>query len=84
MKVDLRVKRFDPADSGGKTWWQKYEVDVHPDSTVLDSLIMVREQVDGTLALFVLRRLLLDPVVFDVFHVGSLLGTSLSVIKDYT
>ncbi len=51
MKVKLKIKRFDPAESGGKTWWQEYEVDVHPDSTVLDSLIEVREQNDGTLAL---------------------------------
>ncbi|MCZ6539344.1 MAG: succinate dehydrogenase/fumarate reductase iron-sulfur subunit [Chloroflexi bacterium] len=51
MQVSLKVKRFDPADSGGKTWWQEYDVDVHPDSTVLDSLIQVREHVDGTLAL---------------------------------
>ncbi|MCZ6539478.1 MAG: 2Fe-2S iron-sulfur cluster-binding protein, partial [Chloroflexi bacterium] len=51
MQVDLKVKRFDPADSGGRTWWQEYEVDVHPDSTVLDALIEVREHVDGTLAM---------------------------------
>ena len=51
MQVNLKVKRFDPADSGGKTWWQEYKVDVHPDSTVLDALIQVREQEDGTLAM---------------------------------
>jgi succinate dehydrogenase / fumarate reductase iron-sulfur subunit len=51
MQVDLKIKRFDPADSGGKTWWQEYKVDVHPDSTVLDALIQVREQEDGTLAM---------------------------------
>lgn len=51
MLVGLKVKRFDPAESGGKTWFQDYEIDVHPDSTVLDSLIHIREQVDGTLAL---------------------------------
>lgn len=51
LNVKLKVKRYDPADSGGKTWWQEYEVDVHPDSTILDSLIEVREQNDGTLAM---------------------------------
>ena len=51
MQANLKVKRFDPADEGGKTWWQEYKVDVHPDSTVLDSLIHIREQEDGTLAL---------------------------------
>lgn len=51
MQANLKVKRFDPADEGGKTWWQEYKVDVHPDSTVLDSLIQIREQDDGTLAL---------------------------------
>ena len=51
MQANLKVRRFDPADEGGKTWWQEYKVDVHPDSTVLDSLIHIREQEDGTLAL---------------------------------
>ncbi len=51
MQVNLKIKRFDPTDSWGKTWWQEYEVDVHPDSTVLDALIEVREQEDGTLAM---------------------------------
>ena len=43
MIVDLKIKRFDPSDSGGKTWWQEYSVDIHKDSTVLDALIQVRE-----------------------------------------
>jgi succinate dehydrogenase/fumarate reductase-like Fe-S protein len=49
MKVKLKVKRFDPAEAGGKTWLQEYEVDIHPDSTVLDALIQVREHEDGHL-----------------------------------
>ena len=44
----LKIKRFDPADSGGKTWWQEYSVDIHKDSTVLDALIEVREYEDPT------------------------------------
>ena len=51
MIVDLKIKRFDPSDSGGKTWWQEYSVDIHKDSTVLDALIQVREYEDTSLAL---------------------------------
>ena len=25
MQVNLKIKRFDPTDSGGKTWWQEFE-----------------------------------------------------------
>ena len=51
MKVNLKVKRFDPDDSSGKTWWQEYNIDTHQDSTVLDALIHVREYEDTSLAL---------------------------------
>ena len=51
MNVNLKVKRFDPGDSEGKTWWQEYKIDAHQDSTVLDALIHVREYKDTSLAL---------------------------------
>ncbi|MBM04607.1 MAG: succinate dehydrogenase [Chloroflexi bacterium] len=51
MNVNLKVKRFDPADSTGGSWWQEYNIDIHQDSTVLDALIHVREYEDTSLAL---------------------------------
>ena len=51
MNVNLKVKRFDPGDPSGKTWWQEYNIDIHQDSTVLDALIHVREYEDTSLAL---------------------------------
>ena len=50
MKVKLNVKRFDP-EKGSRTYFQKYEVDMDDQATVLDALIQVREYVDPTLAL---------------------------------
>ncbi len=50
MKVNLSVRRYDPA-SGGDTRFQQYALDMPEHATVLDSLIQVREFVDGTLAL---------------------------------
>ena len=51
MQVTLRVKRYDPETDGGRSFTQDYELDVPEDSTVLDSLIHVREYVDETLSL---------------------------------
>ncbi|MSQ11828.1 MAG: succinate dehydrogenase iron-sulfur subunit [Dehalococcoidia bacterium] len=52
MQVTLRVKRFDPeAPEERRAWVQEYRVEVPEDSTVLDSLIHVREYVDETLSL---------------------------------
>ena len=50
MKVNLKVKRFDPAH-GGSDRYQDYSVDMPQNATVLDALIQVREYVDGTLAM---------------------------------
>jgi succinate dehydrogenase / fumarate reductase, iron-sulfur subunit len=51
VEITLRVKRFDPEAEEARPYVQDYRVDVPEDSTVLDSLIHVREYVDETLAL---------------------------------
>jgi succinate dehydrogenase / fumarate reductase iron-sulfur subunit len=51
MQANLRVKRYDPEQPEAKPYYQEYTLDVHPDSTVLDTLIQVREEIDGSLAL---------------------------------
>jgi len=51
MKANLKVKRFDPEDRMEKVHYQEYSVEVHPDSTVLDVLTKIRDEIDGTLAL---------------------------------
>lgn len=50
MKINLNVRRFDPAQSDGARY-DRYSVDMPEHATVLDALIQVREYVDGTLAL---------------------------------
>ena len=50
MEALLKVKRFDPEKSDD-SYFQDYSVDVAEDSTILDSLIKIREQQDGTLSL---------------------------------
>ena len=50
MQVNLRVRRYDP-ESGSEPYYQSYQVDVAEYATVLDSLIQVREYVDGSLSL---------------------------------
>ncbi len=49
MKTNFRVKRHDPEQN--RSWFQDYTVDVLPSATILDALISVREEKDGTLAL---------------------------------
>ena len=49
VKVDLRVKRFDP-ERDRKPHWESYEVDVEETDRVLDALHEVRWHHDGSLA----------------------------------
>ena len=51
MDVKLSVKRFDPDAQRPAAYYQEYELEMEDSSTVLDGLIKLREEVDGTLAL---------------------------------
>ena len=51
MDVKLSVKRFDPDAEQPAPYYQDYELQLEDSSTVLDGLIKIREEVDGTLAL---------------------------------
>ena len=50
MEAQIKVKRFNP-ENGAKPFFQDYSIDVSEDSTILDGLIKIREEQDGTLAL---------------------------------
>ena len=49
MHVKLNVKRYDPEKD--RSWFQEFSLEMHDTATVLDSLIKIREEQDGTLAL---------------------------------
>jgi succinate dehydrogenase / fumarate reductase iron-sulfur subunit len=49
VEVRLRVRRHDPATGGGPSY-QQYVIDAPASATILDSLLIIRERVDGTLA----------------------------------
>jgi len=49
MRVNLKVRRLNP-EAGGEPYFQSYSIDAPQSATVLDSLLQVREDVDGTLA----------------------------------
>ena len=51
MEVTVSVRRFDPERSEQGSYWQDYGVDVEETASVLDSLIKIREDIDGSLAL---------------------------------
>jgi succinate dehydrogenase / fumarate reductase iron-sulfur subunit len=51
MEVTLNVKRFDPESNTGESHFQEYNLEVEDYFTVLDALIQVREEIDGSLAL---------------------------------
>ena len=51
MDLTLRVKRFDPDAKKPAPYWQDYQLFIEDTATVLDALIKVREDVDGTLSL---------------------------------
>lgn len=50
MFANLRVYRFDPEKDNGARY-QSYSVDMPEYGTVLDALLKVREEIDGTLAM---------------------------------
>ena len=51
MQVTLNVKRFNPEEDESESFFQDYTLDVEDYYTVLDALIKVREDMDGSLAL---------------------------------
>ncbi|MCH7801871.1 MAG: succinate dehydrogenase, partial [Chloroflexi bacterium] len=51
MQVKFRIRRFDPDTDRPASHFQDYELEMTEANTVLDGLIQIREDVDGTLAL---------------------------------
>ena len=51
MDVTIRVRRFDPEAENPESYWQEYPVTIEDNGTVLDALIKIREEIDGTLTL---------------------------------
>ena len=51
MQVKLSVRRFDPESTGNVDHFQEYQLEMDESATVLDSLINIREEIDGTLSL---------------------------------
>ena len=50
MDAIISVKRFDPDSRERSSHYQDYELEMDDSSTVLDGLITIREDIDGTLA----------------------------------
>ncbi|MCY4624992.1 MAG: succinate dehydrogenase iron-sulfur subunit [Chloroflexi bacterium] len=51
MQAKVSVRRFNPDEEQPKPYDQQYDIEVEEHFTVLDALIKVREEVDGSLAL---------------------------------
>lgn len=51
MQVTFSVSRFNPDAQRPAPYYHQYELEVEDSSTVLDGLIRIREEIDGTLAL---------------------------------
>jgi succinate dehydrogenase / fumarate reductase iron-sulfur subunit len=49
MNIILRIKRYQP-ESDKKSYFQDFTIDVEPTSRVLDSLIFIKRNLDGTLS----------------------------------
>src|SRR3954453_559393 len=47
---ELRVRRFDP-ESGEPAYWENFEVELDPERSVLDGILQVRNDQDGSLAI---------------------------------
>lgn len=51
MHVKFKIRRFDPDNDRPAIHFSEHEIDMPEASTVLDGLIRIREELDGTLAL---------------------------------
>ena len=51
MRVSVSVKRFNPENPQKGTYWEDYSLVIDPSMTILDALIKIREDKDGTLSL---------------------------------
>jgi len=49
MNVTLRIKRFDP-DRKPSSWWSTHRLEAEPSDRVLDLLVRVKDEQDGSLA----------------------------------
>jgi succinate dehydrogenase / fumarate reductase iron-sulfur subunit len=49
-QYDLRIRRFDP-ESGEAAYWENFEVELDPARSVLDGILQVRNDQDGSLAI---------------------------------
>ena len=50
MNVTIKVKRFDADAEKPESYWEEFTTEVADNATVLDALIQVREDQDGTLS----------------------------------
>ena len=46
----LKIRRFDP-ESGDAAYWQEFDVELEPERSVLDGILQVRGDQDGSLAI---------------------------------
>jgi len=51
MDVTINIRRFDPSVPQPESYWQSFAVSIEDNGTVLDALIKIREEMDGTLSL---------------------------------
>ena len=51
MDVTVRIRRYDPEAGNPESYWQDFPLTLDDSATVLDALIKIREEQDGTLSL---------------------------------
>ncbi len=51
MEVKVNIKRYDSDADAPASYWQEFSLTVPETATVLDALIQIREEMDGTLSL---------------------------------
>ena len=51
MDVKVKIRRYDPDTESPVSYWEEFSLTVPDTATVLDALIQIREDMDGTLSL---------------------------------
>lgn len=50
MQVNISIKRHNPSAPDNNTYWEDFDLSMHDTASVLDALIKIREDVDGSLS----------------------------------
>jgi len=50
MQINISIRRYNPSIASNPNYWQDFDLDMNDTASVLDALIKIREDIDGSLS----------------------------------